>query len=193
MRPSWLPVSLVVATHNPGKLAEWKILLEPLGVVVHTPGDFSLAEPAETEPDYVGNAVLKAQAAASATGMAALADDTGFEADALGGAPGVVTARWAAEHGGYPAATHTLLERAGAETKARLVCAVAFTQHEQVRTAQAEIDGSLSSTFTDAPGFAAIFNPSTGRPALSEGVLTHRRAAFAALLADLLPDLLPDQ
>ena len=106
----------------------------------------------------------------------------------MGGGPGVVTARWAAEHGGYPAATHTLLQRAGAETKARLVCAVAFAEDNHVRTAQAEIDGTLSSTFTDAPGFAAIFNPTTGRPALSDGVLMHRRAAFAALLAGLLAD-----
>lgn len=184
MRPLWLPASLVVATHNPGKLAEWRVLLEPLGVSIHAPSDFSLGEPAETEPDYVGNAVLKARAAARATGMAALADDTGFEADALGRAPGIVTARWAAEHGGYPAATHTLLDRAGAGTRARLICAVAFIEDNQVRTAQAEVDGILSSTFTDAPGFAAVLKPSTGRPALVDGVLAHRRAAFDRLLAD---------
>lgn len=184
MRPPWLPVSLVVATHNPGKLAEWKILLEPLGVSVHTPGEFSLAEPAETEPDYVGNAVLKARAAARVTGMAALADDTGFEADALNGAPGVVTARWAAEHSGYPAATHTLLQRAGAGTRARLVCAVAFIEDSRIRTAQAELEGTLSAAPTNAPGFAAILSPRNGSPVLEDGVLAHRRAAFSALLAD---------
>lgn len=184
MTPPWLPTSLVVATHNPGKLAEWRLLLEPLGISVRTPGEFSLAEPTETEPDYVGNAVLKAQAASRATGFAALADDTGFEADGMDGGPGVVTAHWAAEHGGYPAATHALLERAGTGTTARLVCAVALVRSGQIRTAEARVAGTLHATFTDAPGFAALLSPDTGRPVVQDGVLAHRRAAFERLLAD---------
>lgn len=179
-----MPATLVVATHNPGKLAEWRLLLEPLGISVRTPGDFSLTEPAETEPDYVGNAVLKAQAAAKASGMAALADDTGFEADALNGALGVMTARWAAEHGGYPAATHALLDQAAQGTPARLVCAVALAQGNEVRTARAALEGTIGSAITDAPGFAAVLQPNTDRLVLAGGVLEHRRAAFAALLAD---------
>lgn len=184
MTPSWLPASLVVATHNPGKLAEWRLLLEPLGISVRTPGEFSLPEPTETEPDYVGNAVLKARAASQATGMAALADDTGFEADGLDGGPGVVTARWAAEHGGYPAATHALLKQAGAGTAARLTCAVALVRGRQVRTAEARVSGTLRATLSDAPGFAAILSPGTGGPVAVDGVLAHRRAAFERLLAD---------
>ncbi|MGH1346009.1 MAG: non-canonical purine NTP pyrophosphatase [Nannocystales bacterium] len=183
MTPSWLPASLVVATHNPGKLAEWRLLLEPLGVRVHTPSDLALAEPEETEPDYVGNAVLKAQAASRATGMAALADDTGFEADALNGGPGVLTARWAAEHGGYPAATRTLLEQAGVGTAARLICAVALVVDDRVRTAQAQVAGTLRATLDDAPGFAAMLVPEVGGPLVADGVLPHRRAAFERLLA----------
>ncbi|MBV1859680.1 MAG: hypothetical protein KUG77_14800 [Nannocystaceae bacterium] len=184
MTPSWLPATLVVATHNPGKLAEWRLLLEPLSVSVRMPDDFSLAEPAETEPDYVGNAVLKAQAAARTTGMAALADDTGFEAETLDGGPGLLTARWAAEHGGYPAATHTLLQRAGIGTHARLICSVALVSGGRIRTSQAQVAGALRGTLTDAPGFAALLNPPNGRAVMVDGVLAHRRAAFEQLLAD---------
>ncbi len=184
MRPAWLPTSIVVATHNPGKLAEWRILLEPLGVRVHAPDEFSLREPAETEPDYVGNAVLKAQAAANATGMAALADDTGFESDALGGGPGVATAPWASERGGYPAATHILLAQAPAGSRARLVCAVALADGARLRTAHAQVEGRIRRTLSDAPGLAAVLTPDSGRPVAVGGVLGHRRAAFARLLAD---------
>lgn len=186
MTPSWFPPSVVVATHNPGKLAEWRHLLHPHGTLVRTPDDFSLTEPEETEPDYVGNAILKAQAAARITGVAALADDTGFEADALEGQPGVFTARWATKHGGYPSATRTLLQEAGAGSRARLVCAVALVDGMQVRSARAEIAGTLCSAFTEAPGFAAILEPDAGRPMLVEGVLAHRRAAFEQLLAGRL-------
>jgi len=184
MTRSWLPAELVVATHNLGKLDEWRLLLEPLGVRVHTPREFALAEPAETEPDYVGNAVLKAQAASRATGMAALADDTGFEADGFGGGPGVLTAPWAAEHGGYPAATRALLERAGVGTAAHLVCAIALVVGDRVRTARAQVAGTLSDAFSDAPGFAAMLSAQNGAPLTVDGVLAHRRAAFEQLLAD---------
>lgn len=184
MTPPWFPPSVVVATHNPGKLAEWRLLLEPRGVVMRTPDDFSLPEPVETEPDYIGNAVLKAQAAARTTGMPALADDTGFEADALGGQPGVVTARWATEHGGYPAATCALLEQAGRGSGARLVCAIALVDGSRIRSARAEVSGTLRSALTQAPGFAAILEPDAGRPVLAGGVLAHRAAAFDRLLAD---------
>lgn len=86
---------LVIATHNKGKLEEIAKLLEPFSVTVISAGELGLPEPAETESTFVGNARIKAHAAASAAGLPALADDSGLEVDALGGAPGVWTADWA--------------------------------------------------------------------------------------------------
>jgi XTP/dITP diphosphohydrolase len=86
---------LVVATHNRGKLEEIADLLRPFGVVVTSNADHGLPEPEETEETFAGNAALKARAAARATGLPALADDSGLEVDALGGAPGVRSADWA--------------------------------------------------------------------------------------------------
>jgi len=86
---------IVVATHNPGKLSEIVALLAPHGVAAVSAGALGLAEPEENAPDFVGNARIKAQAAATASGLPALADDSGFCVAGLGGAPGVVSARWA--------------------------------------------------------------------------------------------------
>lgn len=86
---------LVVATHNKGKLEEIADLLSPYGVSLTSAADHGLTEPAETETTFVGNARIKAHFAAKATGLPALADDSGIEIDALGDAPGVYTADWA--------------------------------------------------------------------------------------------------
>ena len=86
---------LLVATHNKGKLEEIRALLEPLGFEVVSAAEMGLPEPAETETTFVGNARIKAHAAAAATGLPALSDDSGITVEALGGAPGVYTADWA--------------------------------------------------------------------------------------------------
>jgi XTP/dITP diphosphohydrolase len=86
---------LLVATHNKGKLEEIVDLLVPFGVTVIGAAEMSLPEPEETEDNFIGNARIKAHAAAKATGLPALADDSGIAIDALGGAPGVYTADWA--------------------------------------------------------------------------------------------------
>lgn len=86
---------LLVATHNAGKLTEISEILAPHGVSVVGAGDMDLPEPEETEDTFVGNARIKAHAAAQATGLPALADDSGITIDALDGAPGVYTADWA--------------------------------------------------------------------------------------------------
>ena len=91
---------LLVATHNKGKLEEIAALLKPYGISCVSAGEMGLPEPAETESTFVGNARIKAHAAAKATGLPALADDSGIEVDGLGGAPGVHTADWAATPGG---------------------------------------------------------------------------------------------
>ncbi len=86
---------LLIATHNAGKLAEFRELFTPLGLVLISAGELGLPEPAETGTTFVQNARIKAHAAASASGMVALADDSGLSVDALDGAPGVYTADWA--------------------------------------------------------------------------------------------------
>ncbi|SPF79453.1 RdgB/HAM1 family non-canonical purine NTP pyrophosphatase [Pseudoprimorskyibacter insulae] len=87
--------TLLVATHNQGKLDEIAHLLEPFGVKVVGAKEMNLPEPDETETTFVGNARIKAHAAAKATGLPALSDDSGIAIDALDGAPGVYTADWA--------------------------------------------------------------------------------------------------
>lgn len=87
--------TLLFATHNKGKLEEMENLLEPFGVKVVGAGEMDLPEPEETEDTFVGNARIKAHAAARATNLPALSDDSGITIDALGGAPGVYTADWA--------------------------------------------------------------------------------------------------
>ncbi|WP_417806323.1 RdgB/HAM1 family non-canonical purine NTP pyrophosphatase [Thioclava sp.] len=86
---------LLVATHNAGKLEEIVSILAPFGIHVVGAKDMNLPEPEETESTFVGNARIKAHAAAKATGLPALADDSGIEVDCLNGAPGVFTADWA--------------------------------------------------------------------------------------------------
>ena len=86
---------VVVATHNRGKLAEFATLLAPFGVETVSAGDLGLAEPAETETSFAGNARIKAHAAMAASGLVALSDDSGLCIAALDGAPGVYTADWA--------------------------------------------------------------------------------------------------
>lgn len=91
---------LLVATHNKGKLEEIAALLAPFGISCVSAGEMGLAEPEETESTFVGNARIKAHAAVTATGLPALADDSGIEVDGLGGRPGVYTADWAMLPGG---------------------------------------------------------------------------------------------
>ena len=85
---------LLVATHNKGKLEEIIRLLEPYGIAITSNAELDLPEPEETEDNFIGNARIKAHAAAKASGLPALADDSGIVVDALGGEPGVYTADW---------------------------------------------------------------------------------------------------
>ena len=86
---------ILIATHNAGKLEEMEQLFSPFGVSVVGAAELGLPEPEETETTFVGNARIKAHAAVKATGLPALADDSGIEVDGLDGAPGVYTADWA--------------------------------------------------------------------------------------------------
>ena len=87
--------TLLVATGNRGKLAEISALLSPFGVIVRSLAEVGLREPEETEHSFAGNALLKARAGATGSGLLTLADDSGLEVVALGGAPGIYTADWA--------------------------------------------------------------------------------------------------
>lgn len=89
------PGKIVVATYNAGKVREIKDLLAHLGMTPISVAEFDLEEPEETEDTFVGNALIKARAAAEGTGMVSLADDSGLMVDALDGDPGVYTANWA--------------------------------------------------------------------------------------------------
>jgi XTP/dITP diphosphohydrolase len=86
---------VVVASHNPGKVWEINALIAPYGLDAVSADDLGLVEPEETEPTFIGNARLKAIGAAKASGLPALADDSGLEVACLGGAPGIYSARWA--------------------------------------------------------------------------------------------------
>lgn len=95
---------LVVATHNKGKLNEFRDLLGPHGVELVSAGELGLPEPAETGTLYAENALIKARAATAATGLAAVADDSGLAIEALDGAPGLFTADWAGQPRDFAAA-----------------------------------------------------------------------------------------
>ncbi|MBF9048435.1 RdgB/HAM1 family non-canonical purine NTP pyrophosphatase [Roseobacter sp. HKCCD9010] len=121
--------TLLIATHNQGKFEEMQHLLEPFGVTVTSAKDHNLPEPDETGTTFVDNARLKAHAAAQATGLPALADDSGIEIDALDKAPGVYTADWAETANGRDfvmamTKTHDMLEerQAAHPRTARFCC-----------------------------------------------------------------------
>ena len=109
----------MIATHNPGKLAEMRELLAPYGIDATSAGELGLAEPDETGMTFRDNARIKAQAATQATGLPAFADDSGLAVDALGGAPGIHSARWAGPDKNF--------SRAMAEIEDKLQAAVATT------------------------------------------------------------------
>ena len=113
---------LVIATHNAGKLQEFRDLLRPFGVAVLSAGELGLPEPEETGSTFVENAEIKAAAAARAAGLPALADDSGLCVDALDGDPGLYSARWAGpdkDFAGAMARIEQLLEGKGARSPER--------------------------------------------------------------------------
>lgn len=139
---------LVAATHNKGKVRELKDLFEPAGLEVVSAIELGLPEPEETEMTFAGNALIKARAAAKATGEPALSDDSGLEVTALGGMPGVHTAIWAGEPRDFYKAmekVENLLQEIGAtDRSARFVSTLAVVWpdgHEEVF--EGEVHGTL--------------------------------------------------
>ena len=110
---------VIIATHNPGKLREMRELLAPYGIATQSAGELGLPEPEETGTTFAENARIKAVAAARASGKPAFADDSGLVVDALGGEPGIHSARWAGPDKDFRAAMNriqTLLIERGAKT-----------------------------------------------------------------------------
>ncbi len=138
---------LVVATHNAGKLREIAALLLPCEVETVSAGALGLPEPEETATTFADNARLKARVAARAANLPALADDSGFSAAALGGAPGVVSARWAGPDKDFAAAMRRVWdEMAGCEDRrAWFTCALclAWPDGEQA-TFVGRVEGSVT-------------------------------------------------
>jgi XTP/dITP diphosphohydrolase len=195
---------LVIATHNPGKLAEMRELLAPYGVEAVSAGELALAEPEETGDTFHANARIKAIAAARAARLPAFADDSGIVVDALDGAPGIFSARWAGPTKDFNAAMaqiERLLRERGATTPnkrtAHFVSAlcVAWPDHH-VEEVEARVNGTLvwpprgTAGFGYDPmflpdGFARTFGEMTsvekhGLPPLGLG-LSHRARAFIKL------------
>ena len=189
---------IVAATHNPGKAKELAALLEGRFQVVSA-GELNLPEPDETETTFVGNAVLKARAAADKSGLIALADDSGLSVAALDGAPGIYSARWAGPGKDFALAMDKVrerLEEAGFEDlRAWFSCAlaVAWPNGGPVVAVEGRIDGTL--TFpprgTRGFGYDPIFIPENGSLTFGEmdpaekDALSHRARAFAQLKAAL--------
>lgn len=142
---------LLVATGNTGKMAEFSALLSPFGVILASLTDLGLGEPEETERSFSGNALLKARAGAQASGLLTLADDSGLEVAALGGAPGIYTADWAEgargrDFGRAMEKTWALLEavRAVAPRRAAFRCTLALVDPTGVeRVFEGRVDGQI--------------------------------------------------
>lgn len=195
---------LVIATHNPGKLAEMRELLAPHGIDAVSAGELGLAEPDETGDSFRANARIKAVAAANAAARPAFADDSGLVVDALNGAPGIFSARWAGENKDFVAAMtriERLLQESGATTpqsrRAHFVSALCVAWPDgHVEEVEAKASGTLvwpprgSAGFGYDPAFLPDGHLRTfgemssiekhGLPPLGLG-LSHRARAFVKL------------
>lgn len=192
---------IVLASHNKGKVREVSALLAPHGIAVVSAGELGLPEPAETEDSFLGNARIKALAAARAAGMPAISDDSGFSVAALGGDPGVRTADWAMQPDGtrdYARAMAEVARRAAphADRRAWFTCALVLGWPDGHVEG---FEGKVHGTWVDPPrgalgfGYDPMFVPEGHAgtfgemdPALKHRI-SHRAAAFAALARHCLP------
>jgi XTP/dITP diphosphohydrolase len=196
------PISrLVIATHNAGKLREMSELLAPYGIATVSAGELGLPEPEETGETFIANAVLKAAAAAKAAKLPALADDSGLCVDALDGAPGIYSARWAQkDFAGAMARINALLDEKqipAAERRGHFVAALALVWPDGMQEiVEGKVFGRLV-TPRGALGFGydPMFQPDGhdrtfgemsaeekhGIPADGSEALSHRARAFQML------------
>ena len=186
----------VLASHNPGKIKELQALLGKHGVALKGAAGLGLDEPEETESTFEGNAGLKAKEAWRATGLTCLSDDSGLSVDALGGEPGIFSARWAGEardFGLAMARVHDALLASGSDDHgARFVCVVALCRPDgEIMHFRGEVAGQIVWPPRGEGGFGydAIFQPDghdrtfAEMSAAEKQSISHRGRALAALLA----------
>lgn len=186
---------LVLATHNPGKARELATLLAPYRLATVAAGELGLPEPEETGATFLANAGLKASAAARESGLPALADDSGLEVDALEGAPGVRSARWAGPGRDFGVAIERVrdaIAQSGARPpwRARFVCVLALALPDgDTRSWSGTVAGECiwPARGTRGFGYDPIFLPDGSRETFGEmdpaakDAVSHRGQAFAAL------------
>ncbi len=185
---------LVVASHNPGKVREIAELLLPFGVEAVSAATLGLAEPPENGDSFAANAEIKARAAAIASGLPALSDDSGLAVEALDGAPGIYSARWAGPDKDFDAAMRTIEDKIKAESnrRARFIAALALCWPDgHCET----FEGTVSGTLVWPPrgdrgfGYDPVFLPDGGRETFGEmdpaakHRISHRADAFRKLVA----------
>lgn len=183
---------LVIASHNPGKVEEIAALLAPFGVETIAAAELGLPEPEEGGDGFEANAALKARAAAEASGLAALSDDSGLVVPALGGAPGIYSARWAGEHKDFRAAMERVRRELGdRDRSAAFVAVLALAwPNGDTELFRGEVRGTLSWPPRGDRGFGydPIFVPLGGSETFGEmdpaekHRISHRARAFAKLV-----------
>ena len=198
---------LVVASHNQGKVREIRELLAPYGLEVVSAGDLNLPEPEETGKTFIANAEIKALAAAKASNLPALADDSGYAVDALEGEPGIYSARWAGPNKDFKTAMERVeirLQSEGAKTpeerRAHFICALTLAWPDGHMES---FEGIVSGTSVWPPrgdkgfGYDPIFQPDgmdktfaeitpEEKHGLGDGKgLSHRARAFVMLTSEI--------
>ena len=195
------PGKLVIASHNEGKVREIRALLAPYGMEVVSAGELDLPEPEETGTTFVANAELKALQAADLSGLPALSDDSGLCVDALGGDPGIFSARWAGPSKDFDAAMrlvedHIAAKGPDASRDAHFICALALAWPDgHVEWFEGRVDGTLVWPPRGEHGFGydAMFLPDGGAETFGEmdphakHTTSHRADAFAQLVAAVFP------
>lgn len=188
---------VVLATTNPNKVREIRALLDGVAIDVVGLDQFGAIEPPEeTGTTFEDNAALKARYYAAATGLPAIAEDSGLEVDALGGRPGVESARFGGAESSYAdkfALLYAMLDGAGGrDSTARFVCAVALADRDEIRfAARGTVEGRISPDVRGTHGFGydpIFFYPPEGRTLAevsddTKRAVSHRGAAFRALRA----------
>ena len=187
---------LVIATHNDGKMREIGALFAGFDFTIISAKSLGLAEPEETEKTFIGNAVLKARAAALESGITALADDSGLSVAALNGAPGVYSARWAGPNRDFSAAMtavkEALLKTQSDDARAEFICALAIVWPDgQAISVEGKIEGVLKFPARGTRGFGydPIFQPYGHNMSFGEmdpdikHAISHRADAFTKLIS----------
>jgi XTP/dITP diphosphohydrolase len=192
---------IVIASHNEGKVRELGELFEPFGIACVSAGSLGLPEPEETGDTFAENAKIKAEAAAAASGMLAIADDSGLEVAALGGAPGIHAARWGGPNRDFRLAMERVsreLEASGTpDRRANFICALALAQPPgETLVFTGKVHGNLvwPPRGTKGFGYDPIFVPDGHSESFGEmdptkkNAMSHRMQAFEKLMLGTYSD-----